>query len=115
MSTAERLAIALERAKKFVDDASHRLYDGTDGHRIRDEARRCSVQIELALAAYRSTPADGGGQGVTPLSDERIMSIAFEQRFVSGAVSGEQYLIAIVRAVEAELGIGTPASTGGEQ
>lgn len=75
------------------------------------------VKAERELAAYRSTPADGGGQGVTPLTDEQIEK-GREAIFSTSnpfCPCDSKTMRKAVRWAERAHRIGTPASTGGER
>ena len=116
MSTAERLALALE-ALAYAVHEGRLVADSTAS-----EGYITSVveAAERELAAYRSTPADGGGQGVTPLSDDDALALA--RKHLDKGLSWAPHITrctdlevkALIRAVEQWHRIGTPASTGGE-
>jgi hypothetical protein len=56
MSAADTLTVeALTFAREYVYNASHQLYDGTNGQGIRDEAVRRLKLIDAALAAKGAT------------------------------------------------------------
>ena len=102
MSTAEQLALALEKLTALVWDKSPSLLSEDFGGNA-----ALAIEIEDALLAYRSAPADGGGQGVT-LTDAQIAS-AWRQ-WPRQSITSAAKAIEFVRWC----GIGTPASTGGE-
>lgn len=140
MSTVERLAEALEWREQFEprdgEDSNERferiaevfrketgyLRPGKDCRLHSPEERQAAWDAwmaagrelcRLALAAYRSTPADGGGQGVTPLTDDERRKLWRESHF-RGNGGQIDWFIEGTKAAERWHRIGTPASTGGE-
>ena len=124
MSTAERLAEALEKALRAMDIARDAIQPLTRAqirlHNINPQTDvvldRAAAEATAALAAYRSTPADGGGQGVTPLTDEQIEK-GREAIFSTSnpfCPCDSKTMRKAVRWAERAHRIGTPASTGGE-
>lgn len=73
--------------------------DGYGEHRTMLNGKWEGWQARAALAQPKAEP----------LTDEQIMSIAFNQRFLDGA----QYLIAIARAIEQAHGIGKEGGGNG--
>lgn len=141
MSTAERLAEALEWREQFEprdgEDSNERferiaevfrketgyLRPGKDCRLHSLEERQAAWDAwmaagrelcRLALAAYRSTPADGGGQGVTPLTEDEAIKLWHENAEAHRRESAFEWFAAGIIAGERAHGIGTPASTGGE-
>lgn len=113
MSTAERLAERIDAIMKLVDEfGSARLhaqkYPAGKGAQSYVKNVRAEIERSLGLLA---TPADGGGQGVTPLTDAEIETI---RKSCLGRNSGELHSLLFARAIESAHRIGTPASTGGE-
>lgn len=50
---SQSLRDALALAREYVEDASQRTYDGTNGHGIREEAKRRLALIDAALASHQ--------------------------------------------------------------
>lgn len=121
MSTAERLASALE--------ALHASLKAYHYGRMPEAVQRAYDNAATEIAAYRSTPADGGGQGVTwrppgPVTPEHplkclIVLPALRQSdgdwWACQKFFGDSEPLGwLPDTPEIRAAIGTPASTGGE-
>ena len=121
MSTAERL-----KPCPFCGGSAHFERMGTPRQSCIVECDSCGARLESSeegahcgLSWNDRTPADGGGQGVTPLSDDDALALA--RKHLDRGLSWEPCITrctdreikALIRAVERHHRIGTPASTGG--
>ena len=110
MSTAERLAEALEAVLSAVRFSNHPPDTVMAAEAKLEAVRKAGEQAREALAAYHSS----GGQGVTPLSDEQIDQVSVTARFLGLHRAPLKAIRAFARSIERHHRIGTPASTGGE-